>query len=108
MCPYRHNLIFLTGTHCAYTGTAMTLCPCELCVGFRPWPFHSSSVWNGIRYKQVYVKNPSPLLSRRTRPSHADDDSDESDSKQAARVVRRQRRRHNTLVCTQSRSRFPG
>ena len=109
MCPYRHNLIFITGTHCAYTGNPMPLCTCDLCVGFSPWPFNSTTVWNGIRYVLVYTSMwddnvPSSRLSRRTRPSHADDDSDESDSVQAARVARRQRRRPNTLVCTSSRS----
>ena len=109
ICPYRHNLIFIAGTHCAYTGTVLPFCPCELCAGFRPWLFRPSSVWNGIRYVLVYnsssvVSIPSTPEPRRPRTRHADDDNDESDSVQAARAARRQRRRHNTLVCTPPRS----
>jgi hypothetical protein len=103
-CPYRHNLIFIDGTHCAYTGSVLPFCPCDLCAGFRPWPFQSSSIWNGIRYvlvtsRQLTGDIPSTTRSRRPRERHADDSDDESDSVQQARVARRQRRR-SILVST--------
>ena len=100
MCPYRHNLIFIEGTHCAYTGTILPFCSCALCAGFQPWPFRSDTVWNGIRYVLVYtgawaVGISSVLLSRRPRDSHADEDGDEDDSVHRVRVARRQRPRSN-------------
>ena len=56
MCPYRHNLIFIEGTHCAYTGTILPFCSCALCAGFQPWPFRSDTLWNDIRYVLIYTE----------------------------------------------------